>query len=257
MMNLHFKVIVLCLFSFFIVESTQAQVLRKLRQKAERAIDKAVDKAIDKELGLDKDNNNSTNSTNNSDNPSASGRGTKLTPPNVSQHIQDANTAVASENYTTAKFEIQQAILGVELEIGYKILENLPSNINGMSFDESNDQVSSSGYGFVGFTVGRSYEGNGKVLNFSIVSNNVLVSAYGSAMTNASYSSSEGEQKTVNIDGNKGILRFENGNYELGIPLGQSSIILFDCDGFVDENEVINAAKLFKINEIKQQLGEQ
>lgn len=256
MMNLPFKVILLCLSSFFIVESTQAQVLRKLRQKAEQAIDKAVDKAIDKELGLDKGNNNSTN-TNTSDNPSAAGRGTKLTPPDVSQHIQEANTAVASQNYTTAKFEIQQAILGVELEIGYKILENLPSNVSGMSFDENNDQVSSSGYGFVGFTVGRSYEGSSKVLNFSVVSNNVLVSAYGSAMTNSSYSSSEGEQKTINIDGNRGVLRFENGNYELGIPLGQTSIILFDCDGFTDENEVVNAAKLFKINEIKQQLGEQ
>ncbi|MEN0050506.1 MAG: hypothetical protein AAF806_25800 [Bacteroidota bacterium] len=253
-MNLHFKVLLLCLSSFFIIESTQAQVLRKLRQKAEQAIDKAVDKAIDKELGLDRGNNNSTNST---DNPTAAGRGTKLTPPNVSQHIQDANTAVANQNYTSAKFEIQQAILGVELEIGYKILENLPNTIDGMSFDENNDQVSSSGYGFVGFTVGRSYEGSGKVLNFGIVSNNVLVSAYGSAMTNSSYSSSEGEQKTVNMDGNRGVLRFENGNYELGIPLGQTSIIIFDCDGFANENEVINAAKLFKINEIKQLLGEQ
>ncbi|MEM8523643.1 MAG: hypothetical protein AAGG68_03315 [Bacteroidota bacterium] len=257
-MNLRFKVIVLCLSSLFISESAQAQVnLRKLRQKAERAIDKAVDKAIDKELGLDRGNNSSTNSTNNSDNPSAAGRGTKLTPPDVSQHIADANTAVASKNYTNAKFEIQQAILGVELEIGYKILENLPSTVNSMSFDENNDQVSSSGYGFVGFTVGRSYEGNNKVLNFSVVSNNVLISAYSSMMTNASYSSSEGEQKTVNIDGNRGVLRFENGNYELGIPLGQTSIIVFDCDGFADENEVLNAAKLFKINEIKQLLGEQ
>ncbi|MEL6941204.1 MAG: hypothetical protein AAFO82_00925 [Bacteroidota bacterium] len=180
-----------------------------------------------------------------------------MTPPDVSQHIQDANTAVASQRYTDAKFEIQQAILGVELEIGYQILDNLPKSVSGMSFDENNDQVSSSDYGFVGFMVGRSYQGNAKVLNFSIVSNNVLVSTYGSMMTNSSYANSEGNQKTVNLEGNRGVLRFENGNYELGIPLGQSSLLMFDCDGFADENEVMNAAKLFKVNEIKQQLGEQ
>jgi len=256
-MNLHCKVLILSVCLFAISATTHAQVnLRKLRQKAEQAIDKTVDKAISKELGLETGSKDGNNPTSNNPN-SIDGKGKKLTPPDVNMHIAQANEAITQDRLSDAKFEIQQAILGVELEIGYDILENLPKTINGMNFKEDDDQVSSAGVGFIGFTIGRYYNSGNKALSFGIISNNILVTSYSSMLTNAGYTSSEGDYKRVNIDGNQGVIQYKSGNYELGIPLGQSSIIVLDCDGFADESEVLSVAKQLNINDIKKKLGEQ
>ncbi|MEM1327372.1 MAG: hypothetical protein AAGI23_15520 [Bacteroidota bacterium] len=263
-MGFYSKVLCLCLLVMGTFSAAQAQInLRKLKQKAERAVDRAVDRTIDRAIDKKVDEafgiegeNSSTTSNGRSTN-SIDGRGQKLTPPDVSQHLSDADAAIASNDYSTAKFNIQQAILGVELEIGYAILDDLPKTVQGMSFDESNDQVSSSGAGYLGFTLGRNYESNNKVLNFGIVSNSLLVASYSSILTNSTYTDGEGNQKRVNIDGNTGALTYDDGNYELALPIGSSSVMLFDCNGFANENEVIAAVKLFDINGIQQLLGEQ
>ncbi|MEM9887804.1 MAG: hypothetical protein AAF849_18055 [Bacteroidota bacterium] len=256
-MNIHFKISLLLLSLFCFLPNSEAQLLRKIKQKAERAVDRAVDKVIEKEVDKALGVEGTETSDNSSYNSGIEGEGKKLTPPDVAMHITRANEAVTQAQYTDAKFAIQQAILGVELEIGYAILEGLPQSINGMNFLEEEDQVSSTGYGFVGFTVGRVYESNNKALQFSIVSNNILVNSYSGMISNAGYASNEGDYKSVMIDGNKAILQYSGGNYELGIPLGQSSLIVLDCDGFADESEVIQVAKQFKVNEIKAALGEQ
>jgi hypothetical protein len=260
-MNLYVKIIGLSLLVLGTLGEAQAQInLRKLKQKAERAVDRAVDRVIDQKVdeAFGVEGNSNTSSTNrNSSTNSIDGKGQKLTPPDVNEHLTDANTALSSNDYSAAKFNIQQAILGVELEIGYAILDDLPKTIQGMSFDEAEDQVTSSGAGYLGFTLGRAYKSKSKALNFSVVSNSMLVASYSSILTNSTYTDGEGEQKRVNIEGNTGILTYDDGNYELALPIGSSSVMLFDCDGFADENEVTTTVQLFDISGIKKLLGEQ
>ncbi|MEM9848560.1 MAG: hypothetical protein AAF847_11765 [Bacteroidota bacterium] len=255
-MNLYTKTLLLLVSMCCTLTTAEAQLLRKIKQKAEQAVDRAVDRVIDKEVdkALGTDSNQSSDSGYNSN---IDGQGKKLTPPDVAMNITQANEAVSNAQYSEAKFAIQQALLGVELEIGYEILDGLPTTIDGMNFLEAEDRVSSTGFGFAGFTVGRIYEGSKKALNFSIVSNNLLITSYSSMINSGSYANSEGDYKSVMVDGNKGILQYNNGNYELGIPLGQSSLLVIECDGFTDEQAVMNAVNQFKINDIKALLGEQ
>ncbi len=231
----------------------QRGLLNKIKNKAE-------DKLIEKVFGEGSSSSSNTNTTNGSTyNGSTSGydKGKKLTPPDVSKHINEAEAAVSAQSYAEAKFAIQQAMTGVELEIGYDILDNAPESVAGMTFNKEEDQVVSSGYGFVGLVIGRRYEGNKKEMTFQVMNNNAMANLYSGMLTNSNYSDNSGEQKTINLEGNEGVLRYESGGYELGVPFGQTSILILSYKGFKDEAEVMEAAKTFKVNEIKRRLGEQ
>jgi len=227
--------------------AVEGQIFRKLKEKAEDALEKAV--------GLEEEEEAPTQT----DNQSTEGykKGKKLTPPDVNSHIDQAITAAGAENFSDAKFNIRQAITGVELEIGYSILENTPTSVNDMDYLPEQDQVTSTGIGFVGLAIGRQYASKKQALSFGVMNNSALIAAYSGMLTNANYANAEGEQKQVSLDGNQGVLRYEDGDYELGVPLGQNSILLLEFEGFEDENEVMAAAKLFKPNDIKALLGEQ
>ena len=45
--------------------------------------------------------------------------------------------------------------------------------------------------------------------------------------------------------------------YTLLVPLGQSSLIVWECINFATEQDVMNAANAFDIDGIKKMLGEQ
>ncbi len=225
--------------------TVEAQLLKKIKQKAEEVLGK-------------KEEEKTTETTTTSSSTANSGtKGKKLTPPDVKLHIGDAKTATNEQRFADAKFNIQQALAGVELEIGYAILESLPQTVNGMNYQPDEDQVTSTGVGFVGLVIGRAYEGSKKSMEAGIVNNSMLVSAYSMALSNSNYNSSDQEQKPISLDGNRGVIKYNDGDYELGIPLGQNSVFTLQCRGFADENEVINVAKQFKVNDIKKQLGEQ
>lgn len=245
------KLILRILISSFLISAfvsapfntTNAQVLKKLKEKA-----------IDKMLGNDNKQEETTATENKT---TGTAKGKKLTPPDVKMHIGEATAALNTQNYSGAKFNIQQAMVGIELEIGYAILDAAPKSVNGTDYIPEEDQVTSTGIGFVGLVVGRAYKGNKKNMSFAVMNNSALVGTYGVLMTNASYSSSEGDQKAISLDGNRGIIKYENGDYEVGVPLGTNSIFILNCEGCADENEVMNAARLFKVNDIKKMLGEQ
>jgi len=249
-MKTTFRFLVLTTLIFSIVaaplDTTQGQILRKLKQKAEEALEKAV--------GLD-DEEEPTQTDN--QNTQGYKKGKKLTPPDVNSHIDQAMSAATAENFSDVKFNIKQAITGVELEIGYAILDNAPTSVNGMDYVPEQDQVTSSGIGFVGLAIGRQYESKKQALSFGVMNNSALIAAYSGMLTNANYADQEGEQKQVSLDGNQGVLRYVDGDYELGVPLGQNSILLLEFEGFEDENEVMTVAREFKPNAIKDLLGEQ
>lgn len=231
----------------------QRRLLDKVKEKTE---DKVIEKIFGPSIQQPSNTNNYPNSGGSSSTQGMEG-GKKLTPPDVNKHIKEAEVALAADQYKNAKFALQQAMTGVELEIGYDVLDKLPTSVLGVDYVKEDDGVYSSGVGFVGLVISRNYRNKSKEIEFTTMNNNAVANLYGGMMGSGTYASSEGDQKAINLDGNSGILRYDSGYYELGVPFGQTSIFLMKCKGCKDENEVIEAAKALKINDIKKRLGEQ
>ena len=232
---------------------------------------------------LDKDKNTNTQDNSNQNNPNPSinqnqgaGNGVegnqpsfqtktsstgrkKMTPPDVKKSMADAEASYTSKNYDDTRYNVRQAITGIEIEIGYQILDSLPKSIDGMDYKDEDDQVISSGYGFAGFNVERSYYNKAeKSLDISILNNETMSSGINMILSNPGYMSSNGNQKAVKVGSYRAVLNAEdNGKFSLSIPLGQSSLIIMSLNDYKDENEVIQTAGKFDIAGIKTMLGEQ
>ncbi len=199
--------------------------------------------------------------TGSSDSGSNSGgtvQGKKLTPPDVNQQLDDATAYYAEGNYGDARYSVQQAMMGVELELGYEVLELLPTSLHGLDYKETEDQVYSTGFNFVGLTIARAYEAKNQRLEIGVMNNSTMMAAYTSLLTNANYASSNGEAKSIRVQGEKAVIKFDGDNeYELGVPLGQETIFIMTCENFADEVEVLAAVNEIDLSTIKNKLGEQ
>ncbi len=231
----------------------QRRLLDKVKEKTE---DKVIEKIFGPSVRQPSNTNNYPNSGGSTGTQGMEG-GKKLTPPDVSKLIKEAEVALAADEYKNAKLALRQAITGIELEIGYDVLDKLPTSVLGVPYVEDDDGVYSSGIGFVGLVISRNYRSKSKEIEFSTMNNNAVANLYGGMMGSGAYASSEGDQKAINLDGNAGILRYDSGYYELGVPFGQTSVFLMKCKGCKEEDEVMTAAKELKINDIKKRLGEQ
>ncbi|NJO01437.1 MAG: hypothetical protein HC880_06870 [Bacteroidia bacterium] len=204
------------------------------------------------------DDNNPTQNEPHAKNPSAPAKGKKLTPPDVNQHLGSANSALQASQYSQSRYEIKQALMGVELEIGHEILKSLPTTVDGLNYQPENDQVYSSGAGFMGLVIGRDYGNNNKQCSAIISNNSLYVGAYGAFLGNSGYSGQNGEAKSVMVQGNRAWITFDqDSTYELIVPIGQTTVFVLKCEGFADENTVTNAANAFDLTKIKALLGEQ
>ena len=97
------------------------------------------------------------------------------TPPDVKQNLSSAESAFKTGKYSETRYALQQAMLGVEMEIGHKILKTLPETVSGLKKDEAEDQVTSTGWGWAGLTIQRQYKNNDdKQLNVMVANNAVL-----------------------------------------------------------------------------------
>src|SRR5690606_5195271 len=110
--------------------ATGQGLVGKLKQKAEKAAEKALEKKAEEKTGIKTDDGSESSGTSNSGNSSGrptnkGGGGLVSTPPDVKQNLSDAESAFKSANYGEARYAVQQAMLGVELEIGNKVLASL------------------------------------------------------------------------------------------------------------------------------------
>ncbi len=244
------------------------QLLDKIKKKAGQK----AEKALEKKLGLeDNTSNNSGNpgsggsgsSGNNGNNPNnTTGGGLITTPPDVQQNIADAQSAYSSGSYGDARYSIQQAMLGVEMEIGNKILNSLPESISGLSKDASADQVTSTGFGWVGLTIQREYnDNNDKEFRVMVANNSMMMSAVNMYLSSGGYSQSTGGEqnwKQTKLKGHRAIIEYNEGSgYKLSVPLGQSSLIVFEGVNFATEPDMMKAAETVDVDGIKATLGEQ
>lgn len=251
----------LVLLSISLVSSAQG-VLGKLKQKAAQAGEKAIDKKINPSTGTQnpQQGNSPTSTSSNPGDPSnKGGGGLVVTPPDVKQSIADAETSYKSGSYSEARYAIKQAMLGVEMEIGQNVMKSLPEKVSGLPRVADQDQVTSMGAGWVGLTIHREYQTDDKQLRIDIANNSAWMSSYNAYMANANYASTGTQQnwKQTKVKGYKGIIEYNEGSgYKLTVPLGQSSLIVWEGVNFANEQEMMSAANAFDIDGIKKTLGE-
>lgn len=262
-----------CLVLALMVTTTSANsqaLLNKVKQKAEQAAEKAIDKKLAGKQtnapatgsGSTSGSGETTDGTESAGRPANnSGGGLISTPPNVNENLAEAEAAYNTKSYADARYAVQQAMLGVEMEIGTKVLNSLPENVSGLPADKANDQVTSTGYGWAGLTLQREYQKDDKQLRVTVANNSAWMSAYNMYLANSGYAQTTGGQqnwKQVRVKGYKGIIEYNDGSgYKLSIALGQSSLLVWEGINFATEPDMMKAAETFDIDAIKKQLGEQ
>lgn len=271
------KLILLAAAIVLLAHNGQAQVLNKLKNKGEQKAGEAIDNLFSGKKKNQSGNNggnsgnngnngsgsnNSGNSGSNNNPSNNSGGGLVSTPPDVKQNLADAEAAYKKSSYNEARYAVQQAMLGVELEIGNNILKSLPESISGLNKDQAQDQVTSTGYGWAGLTIHREYnDTKDKELRVTIANNSVWMAGVNAYLANGGYAQqTNGQQnwKQTKVKGNKAIIEYdESSGYKLSVPLGQSSLIVYEGVNFKNEADMMKAAEALDIDGIKKQLGEQ
>jgi hypothetical protein len=279
-MNTKFRQLLFVLVALGISCHANAQVLNRLKQKAEGKGEQKAGEAIDNLFGGKKKQNQNTNGTTGTsgDNGGSTGSGTNSsgnsnavnkggaglisTPPDVKQNLNDAEASYKKASYGESRYAVQQAMLGVELEIGNNILKSLPETISGLKKDVSADQVTSTGYGWAGLTIQRKYsDSKDKELRLTVANNAMWMSAVNMYMNSGGYAQqTNGQQnwKQIKVKGYRAIIEYNEGSgYKLSVPLGQASLIVYEGVNFANENELITAASAVDFDSIKKMLGEQ
>lgn len=247
--------------------ATQAQVLNRLKQRVENKAEQKAGQEIDK-LFSGKDKNQSGQGTGNGtgangggNNPNNNGGGLISTPPDVNQNLIDAEVAYKKNSYGEARYAVQQAMLGVELEIGNKVLKSLPESVAGLNKEAEADQVTSTGWGWAGLTIHREYSTRAKEFRITVANNSVWMAGVNAYLASGGYAQqTNGEQnwKQTKLKGYRAIIEFSEGSgYKLSVPLGQSSLVVFEGVSFASETEMMKAAETFNLDGIKKELGEQ
>lgn len=252
------KIMLVILAAGMLNTGLQAQFLKKLKEKVNNAINK------------NPANNTNANSNQSSNDNTSGGKPTNTkgggltntTPPDVNQQIADATQAQAAGNYSDARYSIQQALMGIELQIGRQILLSLPATVNGLPKDTMQNKVMSTQWGWNNMTIQSVYKKDDKQMTVTI-GNNGIYSGFVNMYFNSAYqqTTDNGDKqnaKQVKVKGYKALITYDDSKgYTLMVPIGQSSLIVWECINFAAEAEVMSAANVFDIDGIKKMLGEQ
>jgi hypothetical protein len=244
-------------------------ILKKIKDKAQQAADKVIDKKIDQQV--DESVGNNTNNNANTDMSSIgkkgrptnkTGEGIISTPPSVNENLASAETAFRDGKYGDARYAVRQAMVGVQMEIGKKILAELPATISEMKKDTTSDQVTSSGWGmgWAGLTIQRDYNKGDKQLSFTIANNATWMQAVNMYFTNSAYMQTSGAEqkwKQIKVQEEKAIIEFDaSSGYKLSLPVGPTTLMIYEGVNFANEQEFLTAVNQINIASIKKNLGE-
>ncbi|HCL04659.1 MAG TPA: hypothetical protein DHW64_01245 [Chitinophagaceae bacterium] len=248
----------------------QAQgFLKKLKDKVEKKAEEVLDKKVADKTGTG--NTTGSGNGNGNVNPAStskngrpvntSGEGLKnSTVPDVLQQITDADLAYNKQQFGEARFSVQQALLGVELQIGKQLLQSLPAEIAGLPKDSTEDRVMSARYGWANLTIQRIYQKDDKQLSILIGNNAMYAGALDMYFGFASTQSNGETQNTkqIRIKGNKAIIQFEDREgYTILMQMGTAGMITWKGINFTTEKDMMDAVQQFDIDSIKKTMGEQ
>jgi hypothetical protein len=254
---------ILCIFITATVNNNASAqgFLKKLKDKVSQTVNNAVDKTTGTSSASGPGNNNSSSGSNN--NPTNKGGGglSNTTPPDVKAQMADAETAHAAKNYSDARYSLQQALIGVEIQLGRQILKSLPATADALNVDTAQDVVMSTQWGWNNMTIHRVWKKGDKQLTITVGNAGIYAGLASMYFTNAGMveaSNTKQNFKQVRVKGNKAIIQYDDSKgYTLIVSLGQSSMVVWECINFANEQEVMNTADKFDINGLKKMLGEQ
>ena len=227
--------------------NSNAQLLKKLKDKVNNAVN---------------GNNNSTSSnqtTQNSNNTNSSGSPTNTkgggltntTPPDVNQQIADAEKSQASGNYSDARYSIQQALMGIELQIGKEVLQSLPATVSGLQIDTTQNKVMSTQWGWNNLTIQSIYKKADQQMTVTIGNNSVYSGFVDLYFNNAGYMQTQSNGNNQNVKQTKvksyrALITYDDSKgYTLMVQLGQSSLIVWECVNFATEAGCYECRKCF------------
>lgn len=241
--------------------NVQAQgFLKKLKEKAAEAIEKKIEPSSAGSSAPATDEAPAEPTRTGRNTNKGGGGLTPSTAPDVAQQIAEAEQAYNSKNFSDARYAVQQALQSVELQLGKKILKSLPLTIVGLPTDTLQDKVISTSWGWSNLNIQRTYNKGDKDLNITIGNNPMyagLANAYFSGMY-AQQVQDKQNVKQVKVKGHKALAKYDDSEgYTLLVPMGQSSMIVFNGVNFSGEQELMTAANAIDIDGIKKLLGEQ
>ena len=240
------------------------QLLKKLKEKAAHAADKA--------LGTDQnENSTTTQETGGGDNNSPSGstrvkatnetgEGLKSSElPDVNAKLKEADDAYKVAKYGDSRYALQQAIKGIELEMGKQLLKSLPATVMGLAVDSSKDVVTCSSWGWSNMIITREYYNGNKELEISIGKSDPSRYTSYQAYFSSGMQSSNGELnfKEIKVKGRKAVIEFDKSEgYSVCIDAGQAPLIVFKGVNFANEETIMQAVNSFDIDAIIKMTGE-
>ena len=153
---------------------SNAQLLKKLKDKVNKAI--APSTTTTANTGTDE---TSATTDANGKPTNKGGGGLKNTPPpDVNEQISDAEKAHLAAQYSDARYSLQQALIGIEIQLGREMLKSLPDPVAGLAKDTTQDKVVSAQWGWSNLTIQRVYtDKKDKQLTITI-GNNGLYSGF-------------------------------------------------------------------------------
>ena len=247
-------------------DAVSAQLLKKIKDKVNKTVDKAVDKEAEKKTGIPSETSstgNDNSSSNSSGKPTNKGGGglTNTAPPDVKAQMAEAETAHGAKNYSDARYSLQQALMGIEIQLGRQILKSLPPAIVSVPADTLQDKVMSTQWGWSNLSIQRVYRKDDKQLTITIGNNGLYAGVVNMYFANAGMMEANNDKqnfKQVRVKGNKAIIQYDDRKgYTLMMQMGQTSLIVWECINFANEKEVMTAANSFDIDGIKKMMGEQ
>ena len=256
----------LCLAAALTVTDTTCSqgFLKKIKEKVNKTVYKSVDNEKKTGIPSDPQTDNSNSSSNSSGKPSNKGGGglSNTEPPDVKVQMAEAETAHSAKNYSDARYSLQQALMGVEIQLGRQIIKSLPKTVVSLEADTLQDKVMSTQWGWSNLSIQRAYKnGADKQLTITIGNAGMYAGLANMYFANANMIEANGNKqnfKQVKVKGNKAIIQYEDSKgYTLIASLGQTSMFVWDCINFANEQEVMTAADSFDIDGIKKMLGEQ
>lgn len=158
--------------------------------------------------------------------------------------MTEAETAHGAKNYSDARYSLQQALMGVEIQLGRQILKSLPATIDGLQADTLQDKVMSTQWGWSNLSIQRVWKNTAdKQLTITIGNAGIYAGLATLYFANAGMMEANADKqnfKQVRIKGNKAIIQYEESKgYTLIVSLGQTSMVVWECINFANEQEVI------------------
>jgi hypothetical protein len=232
----------------------QGSLIRRVQDRTEQKIVKEVFGDQEKQQ-QNQNNNEPANQAQN-----RRGGGLSQNVPDVLENIKQANDSYTAANYIQAKTAARNALWGIELEIGKKVLQTLPPSVEGLACNQSDDRVTSTGIGFAGLVIERIYNGREDMqLKATIGNDAALLGLAGFYMMGETYQTSDQQNhKQIQYKGQRATIKYdEYEGYTLGVPFGQSSVFVINGVNFSNETQFMTAANTFDLDKIKKELGEQ